>query len=351
MKRVRTVVVEVALVALALLSTLGVSEFLFSRNDGFVVPRPEGSRTYDPAMRFGVAAGSQPNFAFRWGPDGNGPLHIRSSDPVLLYEMRPSTRLNDVIATNAAGFRDREFAMPKPSGVRRIVVIGDEITFAHDLRPEQSYPKIIEVMLNGRPELTAGVRFEVLNMGVTGYNAEQEGELVKTKALALQPDMLLVQFNVDDNTIGDVDGIFQHFFLSSPLHTWDYIRLQIRQWRPERSAYALLEPFYAELARIHRGGLPVLVALFPPRFDQFSSIQRQRELCERLGLPYVDMTAAFQAAGLERAVATSNCPNALGHRLAAVAIHRSMRAMGGPLFTDLKQTPEPAAGVESTHSK
>jgi hypothetical protein len=74
---------------------------------------------------------------------------------------------------NSAGFRDREFPIPKPEGVFRIAAIGDSVTYGHECAQEAAYPKQLERLLN----LAAGdaaPRYEVLNFGVTAATWDRE---------------------------------------------------------------------------------------------------------------------------------------------------------------------------------
>ena len=104
--------------------------------------------------------------AFRWGGNGDTVLHQKSADRRLVYELRPNVRINEMIYTNADGFRDVPFSKEKGTGVRRITVVGDSITFGWYEMLESTYPKILEAMLN---EYCGGdTRYEVYNMAVGG---------------------------------------------------------------------------------------------------------------------------------------------------------------------------------------
>jgi len=97
------------------------------------------------------------------------------------------------VAINAEGFRDREFSPEKPPGTRRIVVIGDSVTFGNLLPVRDTYPKQLEALLRAR-----GEPVEVLNFGVGGYDTLQEVALLEYKALRFDPDLVVVGYSAND---------------------------------------------------------------------------------------------------------------------------------------------------------
>jgi GDSL-like lipase/acylhydrolase family protein len=116
-----------------------------------------------------------------------------------LYGMRPGASIrgpgNVLYSVNADGFRDRLYARPKPPGTFRIVVLGHSVAFGWAVAQEDTYPKVLEARL---AELGAGVRFEVLNLGVCGYNAYTEAALFTDVGVTYQPDLVLVEFGIND---------------------------------------------------------------------------------------------------------------------------------------------------------
>ena len=124
--------------------------------------------------------------------------------------------------TNASGFRDRDFPPMKAPGGYRIIVVGDSVTFGWLEREENLYPKVLERLLAQGAE--GDPPCEVYNMAVFGYNAEQELETIRTKALPLQPDLIIIQWCLNDNKVGEDLGLWRHFNQTS-LRTWDLLRL------------------------------------------------------------------------------------------------------------------------------
>ena len=62
---------------------------------------------------------------------------------------------------NQEGLRDREHAVEKPAGVRRIVFLGDSTTVGYRIRPEEAYPQVLQDRLDA-----LGQRTEVFNVAL-----------------------------------------------------------------------------------------------------------------------------------------------------------------------------------------
>ena len=97
-------------------------------------------------------------------------------------------------ASNSQGFRDTEHAETKPAGVFRVVVIGDSVGAGLKVeRYEDTFPPILQKMLIDR-----GLKAEVINLSVSGYNTQQEVELFREHGLAYHPDLVIVAYTLGD---------------------------------------------------------------------------------------------------------------------------------------------------------
>ena len=117
-------------------------------------------------------------------------LFVKSPYERQLYRLRPNLDthfLGIFLKTNEYGFRDSEWTIEKPHNTFRIAAIGDSFTFGSG-NPfiDEVYPKFLEQMLN----LPKGnnLLYQVLNLGVPGYNVENEVETLKRDALKFSPD-------------------------------------------------------------------------------------------------------------------------------------------------------------------
>jgi len=106
------------------------------------------------------------------------------------------------VRINADGFRDREHALAKPPGVRRILVLGDSFSEALQVPAEQAYWHLLEQRLN---QGHTG-RVECINTAASGYGTDDELVLLQRRGLAYQPDLVLLQLtphnDLSDNQSG-----------------------------------------------------------------------------------------------------------------------------------------------------
>lgn len=93
--------------------------------------------------------------------------------------------------TNSLGFREREFAIAKPSGVKRIVILGDSMAEGMQVDLSQTFGSILERKLN---EAAGHQAFQVINAAMSGHSTVQELYLFKTRIAALKPDICILGY-------------------------------------------------------------------------------------------------------------------------------------------------------------
>lgn len=125
-------------------------------------------------------------------------LHEFRPDREWLYRGRPGAA-GEVLGTryeiNADGFRGPVHARAREPGTTRILVLGDSIAFGFGVREEQTFPRVLEDLF-ARSAPGAGV--EVVNLGTGGYSAWNEARLLEDVGIEYQPDLVLVQFSIND---------------------------------------------------------------------------------------------------------------------------------------------------------
>jgi lysophospholipase L1-like esterase len=275
-------------------------------------------------------------------------LHRRSELPELSYELAPRMHKRShgtVIRTNSHGMREREIAIEKPDSVTRIAVLGDSYTFGFGVPGLRAYPRVLEGLLNQRA--SRGRRFEVLNFGVGGYSTHDEAVVLKYRALAWDPDLVVVGYvlnDPEDEPIQPLHSYYQqprwwqrfHLLRLVAKAEWqwgvrrfgggDYIQSLYgdpRKWRNVVDAFASIRQL--ALAR----GVGVMVVIFPlSTVDDWAQYPyagvhlKVARAAAADGFEVVDLLPVFACRPpTELRLTDSDAhPNEEGHRLAAEAI-------------------------------
>ncbi len=139
-------------------------------------------------------------YEFKFRPKGKANLPITKTyrlagNKNLLYELLPNSKAKikgkDYII-NAFGFRDKKYRIRK-ANQKRILFIGDSVTYGWRVSLEETYHKRLEKLLSDR-----GYDVDVMGMGIPGYNIVQEYHLIKESALDFHPDILVLQIVPND---------------------------------------------------------------------------------------------------------------------------------------------------------
>ena len=95
----------------------------------------------------------------------------------------------------SVGYRERDFAVPKPPDVYRIMVLGDSFTWGAGLAPEDRYSNKLERLLAAA---YPAQKFEVLNFGFEGGPTINEAFVLEKYYREVQPDRIVVGFCLND---------------------------------------------------------------------------------------------------------------------------------------------------------
>lgn len=268
---------------------------------------------------------------------------VPSQDPELIYEFNPGF-VEDGFSVNSLGMPDEEVRVDAPEAGFRIAFVGDSISanFGHRPRHEIYLERIAAELSRKLPDST---RVESLNLGVNGYGIRQLVRMARTRALALQPDVLVAQLCLNDPYPSNTAYVREA--PRPPLRLWTFILLRLWperywaefyvRWRHDQEGWRRIREGLTGLAEIDRAGTPVVAVLFPylyaPGYDQwqFAEIHREYEaLAEELDLRFVDLRPVFEEAGLIQNVWPVDPihPDAEGHRVAGQEILRRLEQWG-----------------------
>lgn len=113
------------------------------------------------------------------------------------------------VSSNALGLRGRrEYVLPKPAGVQRVLVLGDSFTFGDEVGDDETYCHFLQAALPAE--------VEVLNLGVHGYGHDQMLLYLQEVGARYQPDVVLLGFVAQDmerNLLAFRDFAKPHFSL------------------------------------------------------------------------------------------------------------------------------------------
>ncbi len=300
-----------------------------------------------------------------------------SPDEVLRFEPVPGAQRRQVypaldggpprvasISINDLGWRGPPFsATPRP-GTLRIACVGDSYTFGDGVSDDETWPWLLQQRLDPRAE-----RLEVLNLGVNGYETEQEVRLLETRVLSLQPDLVLLTFFLNDGAIRSRGGGQDAGQLApTPLYRFltgegwfgslRSVSRFVDWWADGLARHEYLRHFGASLSLLYdddspgwshcrkqlrkakrmleERGIPLRVLLYPLLFRTGDTLvshdayARVSAFLEGEGIGHLDLEPVMLAADVDRLrVHPSNThPNGAGHALAAEAIEGYLRAEG-----------------------
>ncbi|MDD4909409.1 MAG: SGNH/GDSL hydrolase family protein [Candidatus Omnitrophica bacterium] len=240
----------------------------------------------------------------RWNADVKNGVHMAfslSSNPGLGWELKPAELINKYD-------RFEEKAREKAPGVFRIIAIGDSIA-------QQGYfERFLEDRLN---EDALGMRFEVWNCGVSGYNITNYYYYFRDIIPRFKPDFIILALCLNDFsginlTIHDGKRFVEFFnpfialdfpfssrlFLHSRVYR--FIVFGLERYILERASMEeiLVGKFDKMLQLANERNLKIVALIWPHMKNQYDSAQqdehiRIRHILESGGVPYADMHKSF----------------------------------------------------------
>lgn len=298
-------------------------------------------------------------------------LFRATDDPHLPYAMRPGV---DVmvrgvrVQVNEHGMRGPSAPALPAAGVHRVLAVGDSATFGEGVPVEAAWPSVLQADLSQR----APGAWEVLNSGVEGWNTEAEVAYLQQQGLALQPETVVVAFNLNDFDAVPVLGPlgvltldheqrvstwsaanWSEFYLvlrwifrgsgrvwvgdpsvtppstlpgTEPFEKFDqYVSVLRKQYyrNPNDGRWPTFLTAMHDLGAIAKPGRPRVLVVILPDGDQFGDApdltpqQKVLALCAETGLDCLDLYPMFRDGGGRPLFRDIMHPNAEGYRIVA----------------------------------
>jgi len=295
-------------------------------------------------------------------------------NPYLLWEQAPGVRYEHGIKANinSMGLRGEEPVIPKPDGVRRILVTGDSSVYGFRVEDDETYVNVAADQL--------GV--EGWNAAIPGYSSYQSLNLLEMRAWALEPDVLIISNIWSDNNFDSfVDKELLSAYSSfegtrgatlnnllSPLAFYRVLRYrltiakgqqaearkvgwqlgsgaQVGVRRVEINDYARNLDRLAEMAL--SDGAEVVFVMLANRedlSDRFASTawtpyrDVMEDIAERHGAPVIEVRPMFRESGLagDDLFIDEMHPTAVGHKMIGDALAETLKpwAEGGTVMSE-----------------
>jgi hypothetical protein len=251
---------------------------------------------------------------------------------------------------NSRGYRDRERALAKPPGVRRVVSLGDSFAWGASVEFEDAYPQRLERGLSRRRHET----WEVVNLALPGMNTVDHAAQLADEGMAYGPDVVLLGYVLNDSEDSQAAEARRAIEWSQPrggqglLDHSALVRLvRGRLWATaeNRRRVAGYKSMYADTAPgwvagrkalktmgalCRERGVPFVVAIFPlfgnPMDDGYPFAEIHAKVAEaasEAGARVVDLLPAYRGLRWELLVVDGvddEHPNEIAHRIAAGVI-------------------------------
>ncbi len=299
--------------------------------------------------------------------------HVWSPDPAQqpgLY--RPGkhrvsfpTDLAYDLGVNSLGLRGEEITKAKPDGTLRVLCMGDSVTFGYYVDDEETYPHYLQESLRKQ-----GRDVQVINGGC-GHSSIVDQRLYCTeRLLALQPDVVVVQFCSNDVTprellrdppqyrnIASGDAAKTQWYRKTAIGEAQLmLRIELKQWSRERSGEwpptgfpsagpgfevgeELWQTYEKELlelkATLDKAGIPLILTVFTDlneleinasRYDK-----RLAMIAKKHGIPYRCVLGAYSKAEDFKSLylwPLDPHPSKAGNRVYAAEVEAVLREAG-----------------------
>jgi hypothetical protein len=132
-----------------------------------------------------------------------------------------------LVNVNRFGFREKDFEIPKPTNTKRIMVLGDSLTWGAGLAEEERYTNRLQKKLQSNLDTKNKTSIEVLNFALIGGPTIRERDIALKYFDIVKPDLILIGFCINDPQPKSMDWSIErenfihsktYYYLSIPLH-------------------------------------------------------------------------------------------------------------------------------------
>jgi lysophospholipase L1-like esterase len=233
-----------------------------------------------------------------------------AQDPHVAHEHVPSVAghlMGVDVSINSHKLREREISFEKPAAVKRILMLGDSLTFGWGVESDRTTSRVLERELNAQRG-SPGV--EVINAGVGNYNTAMEVRYFLNEGQRYSPDFVILNYFIND---AEPTPRYTGNFFNEHFQSWVFLSGRLDTLRRMLGKGQSWSEYYAELygdgaagwlqtqaavkelgAWCHEHGVPCLIANQPElhalRDYPFAGInEKVARLASEAGLEYLDL--------------------------------------------------------------
>ncbi len=282
-------------------------------------------------------------------------LRVVYYDKTTSHDFGPTQRFNyNYVQLNNEGFRDKDYSITKPDGVKRIIGLGDSYTYGWGIKNiNDSYLKVLEKRLNENG------KYEVMNFGLPGRDTKGELEILKNNALKYNPDLIVIGYLPND--MKNVDKEIKeyewkeiklpfHFWLRNYFYLYFFLETQynkiLEKFNYKETYYSYLtkvlnskvnkeynKQFFREISEISKEkGMKVLVVVFPMIYNlqNYSYTEADnfvKGAADENDFYFLDLLDTYKKYKESELVLSrfDAHPNEFAHKLAADAIYEKLK--------------------------
>lgn len=215
------------------------------------------------------------------------PNTIQSLAPDLIQDLGYPSGTKIRYTINSDGLNQiPDYKPDKPEGVYRIVTLGDSYTFGENVNTEDNYPSQLEKKLNEDLKCKNIQKFQVLNLGMEGYDISYAVERYKLRGQKYNPDLVL-WFIIDADLLridelqipktkyydlqlknsGEADKLAKAGVFYQGWH--QALAEIVKNLGGEDKVLSLQKQYFSEFSKYYKG--PLLIFDFPPLDNKYQN--------------------------------------------------------------------------------
>ncbi len=365
--------IGIGLVLASIAVTLGAGELAFRIFDlpsGLVPPRiveiPNDDGAWEPVAAWGTISvkRASPFPAVHAGEYVPGSRFRFAYYDDFDHVFQDGHVVRDAVAhIDELGFRGADVPREKPSGLYRILFVGDSFTFGEGVGDDEPFPVRVEAALNAS---SPPHPVQAINAGVAGYNTKDEVIYLERRWLALDPDLVVITFFLNDAydderfaalETGQAGGhLGYNVLIPSRLLRW-----AVARWKSWRLSREVRETYRAQFSGkpaieghdwrdvqaslvhasdlLRQRGVPLVLVVFPELYElgpdhPFADIYEQvAAFAREHAIPVLNLYPVFANRRAEDlwVYVNDHHPNSAAHALAADAIVKFLREQTPPV--------------------